>query len=218
MTRRQGNADLWSAQPRGSAAGETNLKQRYGSRLGVSPGGTATRRQGNADLWSAQPRGSAAGETNLKQRHGSRLGVSPRGTATRRQGNADLWSAQPRGSAAGETNLKRRHGPYSNGYFNRRGGAGAGHPASRQYVVRPPPAGGADRRSAFPEPSPRFNADRRCAVRSNEIGGAQRCWCGFRAPARCRSETGAPCLRDSRVVAYCRARKNNGSELCSLPA
>ena len=53
MTRRQGNADLWSAQPRGSAAGETNLKQRDGSRLGVSPGGTMTRRQGNADLWSA---------------------------------------------------------------------------------------------------------------------------------------------------------------------
>ena len=68
---------------------------------------------------------------------------------TRRQGNADLWSAQPRGSAAGGTDLKQRHGPYGDGYFNRSSGAGAGHPASRQYVVRPPPAGGADRRSAF---------------------------------------------------------------------
>ena len=75
--------------------------------------------------------------------------------ATRRHGNADLWSAQPRGSAAGETNLKQRDGPYSNGYFSRSGGAGAGHPASWQYVVRPPPAGCADQRSAFPEPSPR---------------------------------------------------------------
>ena len=59
-------------------------------------------------------------------------------------------------SAAGETNLKQRDGPYCNAYFSRSGGAGAGHPAGRQYVVRPPPAGGADRRSAFPEPSPRF--------------------------------------------------------------
>ena len=42
--------------------------------------------------------------------------------------------------------------------------------------------------------SPRFNADRRYAVRSSEIGRAQRCWCGFRASARCRSETGAPSL------------------------
>ena len=81
MTRRHGNADLWSAQPRGSAAG--------------AEVGTAAR--------------SAAGETDLTQRHGSRLGVSPRGTMTRRHGNADLWSAQvgtnltqPRGSAAGE--------------------------------------------------------------------------------------------------------------------
>ena len=78
--------------------------------------------------------------------------------------------------------------------------AGAGHPASRQYAVRPPaagcagPTGRTDRRSAFPEPSPRFNADRRYAVRSSEIGRAQRCRCGFRAPARCRSETGAPSL------------------------
>ena len=109
-----------------------------------------TRRHGNADLWSAQPRGSAAGEGDLTQRHGSRLGVSPGGTMTRRHGNADLWSAQPRGSAAGETNLTQRHGPYSNAYFKRSSGAGAGHPASRQYAVRPPPAGGADRRSAFP--------------------------------------------------------------------
>ena len=62
---------------------------------------------------------------------------------------------------------------------------------------RGPPGRCADRRSAFPEPSPRFNADRRYAVRSSEIRGAQRCWCGFRAPARCRSETGAPCPRDS---------------------
>ena len=35
-----------------------------------------------------------------------------------------------------------------------------------------------DRRST----SRRFNADRRYAVRSSEIGRAQRCWCGFRAP------------------------------------
>ncbi len=66
-----------------------------------------------------------------------------------------------------------------------------------RYVVRWASPSGADRRSAFPEPSPRFCADRRYAVRSSEIGGAQRCWCGFRAPARCRSETGAPCARDS---------------------
>ena len=110
MTRRHGNADLWSAPPRGSAAGETDLTQRHGSRLGVSPRGTMTRRHGNADLWSAPPRGSAAGETDLTQRHGSRLGVSPRGTMTRRHGNADLRSAQPRGSAAGETDLTQRHG------------------------------------------------------------------------------------------------------------
>ena len=61
----------------------------------------------------------------------------------------------------------------------------------------PAPTGRTGQRSAFPEPSPRFNADRRYAVRSSEIRGAQRCWCGFRAPARCRSETGAPCPRDS---------------------
>ena len=32
--------------------------------------------------------------------------------------------------------------------------------------------------------SPRFCADRRYVVRSGEIGGGRRCWCGFRAHAR----------------------------------
>ena len=39
---------------------------------------------------------------------------------------------------------------------------------------------------------------------------ARGCWCGFRAPARCRSETGAPRRpRASSVVAYCRVREKN---------
>ena len=46
-----------------------------------------------------------------------------------------------------------------------------------------------DRRS---KPSPRFNADRRYAARRPSHWRGQRHRCGFRAPARCRSETGAP--------------------------
>ena len=41
----------------------------------------------------------------------------------------------------------------------------------------------------------RFRAPARCRSETGaprEIGVARRCWCGFRAPARCRSETGAP--------------------------
>ena len=52
-------------------------------------------------------------------------------------------------SAANGTDLEQWGGPYSNGYFSRGSGAGAGHPAGWRYVVRPPAAGGADRRSAF---------------------------------------------------------------------
>ena len=68
-----------------SATGETNLKQRHGSRLGVSPGGTATRRQGNADLRSAQPRAAR------RARRTSNSGMAP--VPAYPQGNADLWSA-----------------------------------------------------------------------------------------------------------------------------
>ena len=140
---------------------------------------------------------------------------TPTGSVARQHGNADLRSAQPRGSAAGETDLKQRHGPYSNGYFNRSGGRCG---TSRQSAVRGSPACGGrcrpevgvpsrprdsetggyaslaglrpavpvrDRRSTA---SPRFNVSGDTWVRSGEIGGAQRCWCGFRAPARCRSE------------------------------
>ena len=52
-------------------------------------------------------------------------------------------------SAANGTELEQWGGPYSNGYFSRGSGAGAGHPAGWRYVVRPPSAGCADQRSAF---------------------------------------------------------------------
>ena len=68
--------------------------------------------------------------------------------------------------------------------------------SSLTRLVSRTPTGRTGRRSM----SPRFCADRRYAVRSSEMGGAQRCWCGFRAPARCRSETGAPCPRDSTQI------------------
>ena len=42
------------------------------------------------------------------------------------------------------------------------------------------------------KPSARFCSVGDAWVRSRQIGGGRRCRCGFRAPARCRSETGAP--------------------------
>ena len=104
-----------------------------------------TRRHGNADLWSAQPRAAR------RARRTSNSGMAPvsaypqqarggagKGTPTSGRGSAAR-------SAAGETNLDSGIGvpvaapPVPTAVI----------PASRQYVVRPPPAGGADRRSAF---------------------------------------------------------------------
>ena len=128
------------------------------------------------------------------QRCRPEVGVPVR-TAPSRTGNR-LGSAPPRPSGAAVPTIGREKSaasPTGGGVPVRTAPSRTGWGLRR----RGPPGRCADRRSAFPEPSPRFNADRRYAVRSSEIRGAQRCWCGFRAPARCRSETGAPCPRDS---------------------
>ena len=171
-TRRQGNADLWSAQPRAAR------RARRTSNSGMAP--VSAYPQGHDDAQARERRPlvgtaarSAAGETNLKQRDGSHLRVSPRGTMTRRQGNADLWSAQPRVARRARRTSNSGMVRTCNAYFSRSGGAGAGHPASRQYVVRPPPAGGADRRSAFPC-LPDHPASRQYVVRPPPAGGADR--------------------------------------------
>ena len=95
------------------------------------------------------PRSGARGRTSQCQ-HGARLGTYPTGQngAQARERRPPVGTAAR--SAAGETDLKQRDGPYSNGYFNRSGGADAEHPAGQRYAVRPPSAGGADQRSAFP--------------------------------------------------------------------
>ena len=126
-----------------ATAGETDLKQRHGSRLGVSPAGTMTRRQGNADLRSAQPRGSAAGEMDLKQQHGSSSNAY-----FNRSSGADA-GLPPVGST--RFARLRRAVPGSTGRTAQRSAVQAVPAIWRGggCAVRCPPGSGADRRSAF---------------------------------------------------------------------
>ena len=218
VTRRQGNADLWSAPLRaaqrtrrtlnsgvvrtatGTSAGAVvqvrDIPPVGGTwfarlRRAVPTGGPAFQAVPAIDArWGTAEREKTRGGVILRRAKdngselcslpactdGASLGRTPPCRATRRQGNADLWPVLPVGagtaarSAANETDLEQWGGPYSNGYFSRGSGAGSEHPASWQYVVRPPAAGGADRRSAF-QAVPAIDARWGTAEREKTRGG-----------------------------------------------
>ena len=145
-----GDMERWPVLPVGASdrhrAGARNPhRQRRAppiSRLRTHASPTAKNR-GDMERWPVLPVGASdrhrAGARNLHRRRWPRLRpVLPVGAGIAAR------------SAANGTNVKHRDGRYCGAYLNKRGGAGRGDPVTQLYAVRPPPAGGADRRSAFP--------------------------------------------------------------------
>ena len=162
-----------------------------------APTGSVARRHGNADLRSAQPRGSAAGETDLKQRHGP----YSNGYFNRSGGRCGTSrQSAVRGSPACGGRCRPEVGVPS----RPRDSARVAMRRSQGFAQRCRSETGAPRR---PRDSARVAMRGFAAVRlaGRRVVGAgfalprdrgRRCWGGFRAPARCRSE--APTGRTGR--------------------